>query len=249
MKKTVTVIIEIDGVRHTLRAEVSMLTGHLSIFADADQIVAKYCLVLAGQIASFNRWGRSFDLRFKGMGMFGQLVFTIDGNELPTGTAIAPARPQAPQPQSPPQQSGYTFLREINVVDHTDILGQEEYPLDNLHGSSRLELEQELSRSTTVEMVVKQTVGGDIRLDGNLFMALKAEISAHLSRETSRTVGSTITRKQILRMSVESYSRVTYVVTWKRKQRTGEYLVAMQNNVVSVPYQIWYDLTCDILSR
>jgi hypothetical protein len=232
--------IQLGDSPHAVLAELSPWTGKLEVHFDGELRLQKQVWWMMGEIAHFESGGHQLSIRVRGFGYLGgRLTLWLDGHEVHPGGPPVPAKPR-PQLQ---------VLREVNVAEKSEIVEVQEFPLDNRSGTDVLTLEQELVKTVQHEFSVQSTstLGGQASLD--VLSALKAEVSAQLSKQIGQTLGETVTRRQTLRFTVKPSSTVVYVVTWRSRVRTGEFIATVEGNPVSVPYRVFCDLACEIRSR
>lgn len=141
------------------------------------------------------------------------------------------------------------LLGEDNVVYTTTIIDVEEYPLDNRLGTDNLSVELEISKTVSNEVSLESNVDVGATFNVNILSMLQAEISTNISKKYGHTVGQIVSRRQMLQFTVKAGSFVTYIITWRRKVRTGNYIVSIGNQSFSVPYRIYYDLSYEISTR
>lgn len=143
---------------------------------------------------------------------------------------------------SPPQKES---LRELNSFNEMDTYSEDEFPIDNRFGSEILTIEHEVSKTASNELIVdsKTDKGGGFGADISFF---KAQIAANLSKQIGHTIGETITRKQKFTFTVKPGETALYKVIWKRKIRSGEYLVSVNDKAIPIAYRVEYDLVCEV---
>ena len=76
--------------------------------------------------------------------------------------------------------------------------------------------------------------------------AIKAEVAAHVTRQTGYKIGETVTESQTLHFTVAANQAVLYQVVWKRKVRSGEHLYMANGAPLTVPYRVNYGLSCEV---
>jgi len=141
------------------------------------------------------------------------------------------------------------LLGENNVIDSTVIIDVEEYPLDNRLGTDNLSVEIEISKTMNNEFSLESGVeiGGNANL--SILSMLQMELSTNISKKYGYKIGQAVSRRQMLQFTVKAGSFVTYIVTWKRKVRTGNYIASIENQRFDIPYRLYYDLSYDIGSK
>jgi len=163
----------------------------------------------------------------------------MDGIEVPKAGEVAPAK-------SAPTRAVVQFIKDLSVVESEEIVGTEQYPLDNRFGDQAFSTVRQVSRESTNELSIDNSsqLGGKVSLD--VLSAIKAEIEAQISRQTGSKIGEKVTESQTLTFSVGPKSSVLYEVVWKRKVRSGERLYMAGSNRIVVPYRIVYGLSCEV---
>lgn len=146
------------------------------------------------------------------------------------------------------QQDCYV-LEEVDFKETTEVLGSEEIPLDNSHGTSPLSIEYEVAKTLSTELTLDSTKEFSGGLELSALSVLKAKLSTKLATQVSHVLGETQVRRHMLRFTVEPGRSVVYVVTWKRKTRSGRYAVMINGKRKIVPYRVSFDLSYDIRTR
>jgi hypothetical protein len=229
-----------DGT-HQIQADLNPLTGQLAISWDRQQIDTSFVLVFVGEIRRFERNSHVFAIRVKGVAYFGgHLALVMDGVDVDRGVAPA-ASPATPAP-SPTVQ----FVRDLTTTETDEIVGIEDYPLDNTFGGLAFTTDRQVSKESKNECVIESAdkITGNVGID--LFHALNATLSAELSKRIGYTIGETVTESQTLHFSVAPGSSVVYKVIWKRKVRSGEQLYLANGTAMTVPYRVTYGLSCEV---
>jgi hypothetical protein len=141
------------------------------------------------------------------------------------------------------------IIQDENYSESTEIVGFEDFPLDNSKGGDVLIIESEVSKTVTNEISVGTEQDFGALLGADLFTFIKTEISTRISRQVGQKAGEITTHRKTVRFSVNPGHKVTYTVLWKRKVRKGQYIVMGANEkAVSIPYQIHYDLSLEVKS-
>jgi len=155
--------------------------------------------------------------------------------------------PVDPVPVKPP--GPIQFMKELSVRQSEEVVGTEEYPLDNRFGDQAFTTVRQVSRESTNELSVDTSsqLAGKVGLE--VLSVIKAEIEAQLSQQTGQKIGEKVTESQTLTFSVGPKSSVLYEVVWKRKVRSGERLYLSSGNPVTVPYRINYGLSCEVRTQ
>jgi hypothetical protein len=141
------------------------------------------------------------------------------------------------------------FMTESSVQESEEVVGTEEYPLDNRFGDQAFTTVRQVSRESTNELSVDTSshLGGSVGLE--ILSAIKAEIEAQVSQQIGQKIGEKVTESQTLTFSVGPKSSVLYEVVWKRKVRRGERRYLSGSNSVTVPYRINYGLSCEVRTQ
>jgi hypothetical protein len=141
------------------------------------------------------------------------------------------------------------FVRELSVQESEEVIGTEEYPLDNRFGDQAFTTVRQVSRESTNELSLDNSrhFGGKVGLE--VLSVIKAEIESQLSQQTGQRIGEKVTESQTLTFSVGPKSSVLYEVVWKRKVRSGERLYLSRGNPVTVPYRVNYGLSCEVRTQ
>ena len=178
--------------------------------------------MLIGELRRFEQNGHSFVLGHRGYGMLGQFLLSMDGKDWagarnPSSQARsiwrplpckyvkgmhAPGEAAAPAPQPPPAAS-VQFVKELSCTESDEVVGEEEYPLDNRFGSSAFSTDRQVSRESTNELSVDVTKD----VSGNAQSAKSCPRSRPRWRRSSRRqtgckIGEKVTESQTLHFSV-----------------------------------------------
>ena len=229
-----------------------MTSSRLTISADGQKIDSALIFAYLGELRRFTWHEHRFALRIKGFGMSGELALFMDGNEIApdaaSPTVAAPDR-QAVQPRNAAVPQVPQFQREINVVETDEVIGVEEYPLDNRFGDLALTTDRQISKASTNECSVETTRQVNANVSGEVLSVIKAEIAGQLSKQTGSKVGETVTESQTLHLSVGPQAAVLYRVLWKRRVRAGQRVYQIESGEISVPYRMTYGLSCEVRSQ
>jgi hypothetical protein len=257
-----------DGA-HAIHAEISVgPLNKLKIAWDGEVLHSSIVWLIWGDLRSFQRDTHSFVLGVRGLGLLGRFVLSMDGAEVPRLRAAAPLqrtrRPftplqfirdlgvrlgaAAPLERTPPP-APVQFIRELGVQESEEVVGTEEFPLDNRFGDQPFTTVRHVSRESTNELSVDTSTRVDGRLGLTVLSAIKAEIEAQVASQLGHKIGEKVTESQTLTFSVGPKSAVLYQVVWKRKVRSGERLYRSAGNSVTVPYRINYGLSCEVRTR
>jgi hypothetical protein len=178
----------------------------------------------------------------------------MDGAEVPAAelpVRLAPVRPEATPTLPPPPSvlNQVQFIKEIGTRELEEIVSVEKYPLDNRFGDRPFTTVRRVSRESSNEL----SVDGSGEIEGkfgiNVFSAIKAEITAHVSRQTGQKMGEKVSESQTLTFSVGPRSVVMYQVVWKRAVRSGELVYLSGGNQLTIPYRIAYGLSCEVRTQ
>jgi len=236
--------VQIEDGTHAIHAEVTtgVFVAKLKVVWDGQVLEQGPLWVVLGNVKSFERSGHSFVLSVRGFGILGKLVLSMDGVEIPPGgVATPPRRVPAPAPVQ--------FIKELSMQETDELVGTEEYPLDNRFGDQTFTTVRQVSRESTNELSVDTDshLGGKVGVE--VLSAIKAEIEAQISHQTGQKIGEKVTESQTLTFSVGPKSSVLYQVMWTRKVRCGERLYLTGGSSVTVPYRINYGLSCSVRTQ
>jgi hypothetical protein len=237
-------MVQVEDGAHAIDAKFNGLTTWMTITWDD--------LVLSSSLyfwpISFQRGGHSFRVGLRGyvpwmrvpvLYMDGvEVTQNLDGVEVTKGLST-------PSP-TPARTLALQFVKDLSIQESNEIVGTEQYPLDNRFGDQPFSTVRQVSRESTNELSIDTSgqLTGKVGLD--VFSVIKAEIEAQVSRQTGAKLGEKVTESQTLTFSVGPNSSVVYEVVWKRKVRSGERLYVLGGNPVTIPYQINYGLSCEI---
>jgi hypothetical protein len=261
--------LELEDGTHQVQAEIkSGLLAHLTITWDGGVLYHAPIFIVIGELRRFQQNGHTFVLGHRGYGMLGQFVLSMDGKELGASPAAgiagpqhlataaleyvkgirAPAEAAVPGPQSS-TASPIQFVKELSCTESDEVVGEEEYPLDNRFGSSPFSTDRQVSKETTNELSVDVTTGVSGSLNAQIITAIKAEVAAQFTRQTGQRVGERVTESQTLHFTVAQNQAVVYQVVWKRKVRSGEHLYMANGAPLTVPYRVNYGLSCEVRTQ
>ncbi len=262
--------LELEDGTHQVQAEIKsgFLTAHLTITWDGQVLCHVPIYLVIGELRRFEQNGHAFILGHRGYGMLGQFVLSMDGRELGAspetgvssplkmaenavqyvkgvGAASVGAAPSLqPSPAAP--VAPIQFVKELSCTESDEVVGEEEYPLDNRFGSSPFSTDRQVSKETTNELSVEVTTGLTGTLNLQLMSAIKADVAAHVTRQTGCKIGEKVTESQTLHFTVAANQAVLYQVVWKRKVRSGEHLYLANGAQLTVPYRVNYGLSCQV---
>ena len=262
--------LELEDGTHQVQAEIKsgLLAAHLTITWDGAVLYHAPIFIVIGELRRFQQEGHSFVLGHRGYGMFGQFLLSMDGRELgaspEAGVAIpqhlaaaalqyvkgfhAPAEGIVSAPQPSPV-AALQFVKELSCTESDEVVGEEEYPLDNRFGSSPFSTDRQVSKETTNELSVDVTTGVTGNLSAQIITAIKAEVAAQFTKQTGHRVGERVTESQTLHFTVAQNQAVVYQVVWKRKVRSGEHLYMANGVALTVPYRVNYGLSCEVRTQ
>lgn len=234
--------VQIENGRHAVHVEIAkgFPTYKLRIAWDGALIESSPVLTVLGDLKSFQHDGHSFQVSVHGLGMLGSLMLSMDGFEVPRAGA-APVKTTA--------AATLQFVKEINVHDSEEIIGTEQYPLDNRFGDQPFTTVREVSRESTNELSIDtgSRLGGKVGFE--VLSAIKAEMETQVSQQMGQKIGEKVTERQTLTFSVGPKSSVIYEVVWMRKIRSGERLYLTGGNIITIPYRLNYGLSCEVRTR
>lgn len=230
--------LELEDGAHEVFAEFNQL-GKLTITWDDRVIQSGMVLLLLGELQRFHQTGHTFVLSVRGFGKLGKLVLSMDGAELGTTPGkLAPAPPKAP--------FAVQFVKELSCAETEEVVGEEEYPLDNRFGSSPFSTDRQVSKESTNEFSVDVNSQVSGHLSVEMLAVIKAEVAAQVSHQVGCKIGEKVAESQTLHFTVGPKLAVLYQVVWKRKVRTGERLYMANGAPVTVPYRVNYGLSCEV---
>ncbi len=262
--------LQLEDGPHQVQADIKsgFLSAHLTITWDGRVLCNVPVFLVIGEMRRFEQNGHSFVLGHRGYGMLGQFVLSMDGRELgaspetgasgPRQLAAAavqyvkgmssPSEASVPTPQPSPcvPVAPIQFVKELSCTESDEVVGEEEYPLDNRFGSSPFSTDRQVSKETTNELSVDVTAGVTGTLNLQIVTAIKADVAAHISRQTGYKIGEKVTESQTLHFTVAANQSVLYQVVWKRKVRSGEHLYLANGAPLTVPYRVNYGLSCQV---
>jgi hypothetical protein len=245
-----------DG-SHRVRLEIArgflMLSCKVSLSVDDDVLQTRtfYWTPMLAIIDGVDYKGHVLAVRSSILGYTVGLHLLVDGNRVEPATARLGATLEGVKKDAPAERSGVAE-REVQVLEETDVnegfvvVDTEEFPLSNRDGAGALEIEHEISKTVSNEFSIRATVGGSAEISASLLSPLSAKIAAQLSKETGQVVGETITRRETIKVSVPPHAAVLYTIVWRRRSRTGRYLVSVDGARRFVPYQAYYGLSYEI---
>jgi hypothetical protein len=130
------------------------------------------------------------------------------------------------------------FICERNVTLSRQLIWQTRHPLDNRGGRSPVEVEQELTHSTTAELSVTHTQRLDAGLSAAIVPIVKAQLSMRLGATSAQQAGETLTRTVKVRMKARPGARVVYEVQWIQIARSGECVFSVNGSEQTFAYQL-----------
>jgi hypothetical protein len=246
--------VHLDDGPHTVSVILRMgVTGNrLTIGVDGQTVDSAVIFAYLGEIRRFNWHGHPFALRVKGFGMSGELALFMDGSEIAPDASHAsvatPANRVAAPPGAPLLQAPQ-FQREVDVVETDEVIGVEEYPLDNRFGDLALTTDRQISKTSTNECSVETSGQVSANVSGEILAVIKAEVAGQLSKQTDSKIGETVNESQTLHLSVGPKAAVLYRVLWKRRVRDGQHVYRVETGEITVPYRMTYGLSCEVRSQ
>jgi hypothetical protein len=232
-------MVQVEDGTHAIEAKFNGLAAWLTIRWDGSVLRS---FVYLGPV-SFERGGHSFRVVLRGNIPLMQVpVLYMDGVEVTKGLAAPTPRPT----HTPTPNVALQFVKDLNVQDSNEIVGTEQYPLDNRFGDQPFITVRQVSRESTNELSIDTSGKLTGKVDLDVFSVIKAEIEAQVSRQTGAKLGEKVTESQTLTFSVGPSSSVVYEVVWKRKVRSGERLYVLGGDPVTIPYRIYYGLSCEV---
>jgi hypothetical protein len=235
-------VVQLDDGSHTVHAEVNddgFWTNELMITWDDLVVDSSRIWYLHGDLKSFQRNGHTFLIGIRGFGVFRRLVLSIDGVEVPKSGLV-------PLGKEAPPLAAVQFVKDLSVKESEEIIGTEQYPLDNRLGDQPLTTARQISREATNELSIDTSSQFSSKVGLDVLSAIKAEMEAEVSRQTGRKIGEKVTESQTLTFSAGPRSSVVYEVIWKRKVRSGERLYVSGGIPMTIPYRISYGLSCEV---
>ena len=227
-----------NGAR-SIEAKLDPLMGLLTVAYDGTVIHTSTVYWMMGEVHRFERDGHAYALRVEGAPFAGRLALFVDGKKSDGSSTTAPAAPP----------SALQFVKELASAETTEIVGIEEYPLDNSFGDSAFQTERQVSKESTNECTTELTQEVSGKLGLSLLAAINVETAARLGKTTGTKIGERVTETQTLRFAVGPKSAVLYQVLWTRKVRTGEHLYLAGTEPITVPYRLTYGLSCEVRTK
>lgn len=227
---------------HSIQAELSV-NNYLRVYLDGSVIHESYVVWAQGEMYRFEKGGHTFVLQTEGF-FRPSMSFRLlrDGREIGQADDLPQLSPK------PVDSTTLDVVSEQNVIESTEIVDTEAIPLDNLAGSAPLTTEKEVTKTVTNELSITTDIEVAGSLKFQLFTVIEADLSAKLARQTGQKVGQTITESNKLTFTVQPQSSVIYTIVWKRKVRSGEYLVSTTAGTKIVPYRMYYGLLYEVKS-
>jgi hypothetical protein len=125
------------------------------------------------------------------------------------------------------------------TIEH---VARDEYPLDNRGSSQPVTVVEEVVKTVTTELSYDRTAQVDAAGGVELWNIIKADLSAEFTRQTGQHIGEQLTRRQTVTFSAGPHEHVLYVITWKRRIARGMCDVTVNDDQVSIPCQVAFDL-------
>lgn len=264
---------EYNNQPHTVRLEYNNLISTISIFLDERAYLNnKLFWYLSKNIYQFSESGHTFAFHKSGITIFDmKFSLVLDNREIPPISVTPPTIrnslssiiPNAPPPPTsppvvpyvppasaaPPASPPVQIVGQGPLTETTEIVGRDEYPLDNSYGKEVLSIEQEVSRTIANEISVSHEVQLTASANFDILAFIKADLAAQFTRQTGVKINDTVTRRQTIKFSAGAQQFVIYTVVWKRRVSQGVCYVNMQGTVQPIPYQVAFDLSFEIASR
>lgn len=234
--------VQLEDGSHAVRAElIEGFSGQLKITWDGEVVASSQPWRLLGNLKSFERNGHSFLLRGNRAGLVRfKFALYMDGVIVPEAGMVASTT-------TVPSRAAIEF-EDINVHESEEIVWTDPHPLDNSRGDRPLNVGQTVSRESINEVSIDMH-GEVVGKIGLTVLSIKADIEAHAALTTRHKIGEKITESQTVTFSVGPRKSVLYEVIWKRKIRSGERLYRSGSEQVTVPYKIYYGLSCEVRSQ
>jgi hypothetical protein len=141
------------------------------------------------------------------------------------------------------------LLKDKDCTDSVSTFDSEEYLLDNRHGSESMTVEQEISKTTTNNLTIEEGALNKLDMTAGITSVIKGQIAKDLSEQIGVVVGQTVSKRHTFRFSVSPGDAVIYTIVWKNRVRNGTYNFLINQENVTFPYQVQYDLLYGISSK
>jgi len=128
------------------------------------------------------------------------------------------------------------------VQESEEIVGTDEYPVDNRFSDLSLTVDREVSREVSNELIIDH---GGIP-DGLGLEAIEAEIKEKFCKETGHKIGENVAERRKLSFSVDAGQSVLYKVTWKRRVRSCNRRYLVRGDPLTILYRIHYGLSHEV---
>lgn len=136
--------------------------------------------------------------------------------------------------------------KEIDQQIVIESVGDDTFPISNRHGSDVLKSEHEIVKTVIHEMTWTPLLADDQSLSQAQHNALGAHLAERLTAETGIAFAIPMTYRFTIQCSVNPGDAVTYRVLWKRRIRTGTWLIAVDESSLSLSYRASLDLSYEI---
>lgn len=136
-------------------------------------------------------------------------------------------------------------IQEQNFENTIETYAEEEFPIDNRFGGESLSVEHEVSKTASNDLTINLQKEKNLGLGVDVSF-VKAQIAANISKQVGHTIGESVTRKQRFTFTVKPGEMTIYKIIWKRKVRSGEYLVSINHSWIPIAYRVEYDLVYEI---
>ena len=236
-------IVELDGRSHIVKAE--RTSGDFVKAYLGDKLLCNKWLPFSNLTFRFSTDSHEFLLEELGI-INRRFALTVDGEEYKVLDEIVTLHGAMKRGLRHP---AVQIIREEDVQETVEVVGVEEFPLDNAAGTDVLSVEHEISKTVSNELSITESASLDGGLDLGLLAALKIQVSVNLTKQLGQNIGETVTRRQVLHFTVQPQRRVTYSVIWKRRVRVGTCSIMVNDKPSRVSYRVNYDLSYEVKSR
>lgn len=182
---------------------------------------------------SATSWNRS------GIKFIGQEIF-------PSKTENLKTSPKIHKKEQAIGVEEYKIIENNSYLDVYEIIGTEEFPVDNSCGSENIVIEHEFSKTVTNDINIEKNenliFGGGL----NFYGLIKSDIEKSFAKKIGINIGETITKKHSINLTIKQGERIKFHIIWKRKNSHGECLLQIQDKQYKIPYIIKHDLAYEI---
>ena len=141
------------------------------------------------------------------------------------------------------------LFEEMEFKDWVSNLNNEEYVLDNRHGSKSMEVEQEISKTVTNSLTIEESNIAQLAVTAGIAGVIQGQITKDLSKRLGVGIGKSLSKRHTFRFSVRPGDAVVYTILWKNRVRAGTYNFLIDGERHTLPYQVQYDLLYEINSK